>query len=295
MPLAVHPPMGGWIGTLCYVGSAHSLPARNGFDPPSYLSAWNRGDANHYYSLFCWTRGKLESHLRQKRKIIFPKISLALFRWSSIVVSVVKDVYPTGWNEMKQKNETQREAWLTKAADLLWDRIREVHPMTTLPAVKVSMGFPFKRKGKGSHAVGQCWCSTASKEGVCEIFVCPTQDDPITVLGILLHEQVHAAVGVREGHKGPFKRVAQAVGLEGKMTATVSGKGLTQFLKNAVKTLGPYPHRELQTGLSSGPKKDGTRMIKVFCPECEYTVRTTQKWIDVGLPMCPCGTLMTLD
>lgn len=191
--------------------------------------------------------------------------------------------------------ETLREAWLTKAADLLWDRMREVHPLKVNPAIKVSMGFPFKRKGKGSHAIGQCWCQTASKEGVCEIFVCPTLEDPITVLATLLHEQVHAAVGVKEGHKGPFKRVAQGVGLEGKMTATVPGAGLTQFLKGVAKKLGPYPHRELLTTLGSGPKKDGTRMLKVYCPDCDYTVRTTQKWVDVGMPMCPCGTLMTMD
>lgn len=23
------------------------------------------------------------------------------------------------------------------------------------------------------------------------------------------------------------------------------------------------------------------------CPECGYTVRTTQKWLDVGAPFCP--------
>ncbi len=37
---------------------------------------------------------------------------------------------------------------------------------------------------------------------------------------VLLHEMIHAAVGIDAGHKGPFKRAAIAVGLAGPMTAT---------------------------------------------------------------------------
>jgi len=29
--------------------------------------------------------------------------------------------------------------------------------------------------------------------------------------------------------------------------------------------------------------------LKLECGECGYTVRTTRKWIDVGMPVCPCG------
>lgn len=44
--------------------------------------------------------------------------------------------------------------------------------------------------------------------------------------------------------------------------------------------------------LPEPPKKQATRMIKVCCPGCGYTIRTTQKWIDVGLPTCCCGEEM---
>ena len=48
---------------------------------------------------------------------------------------------------------------------------------------------------------------------------------------------------------------------------------------------------------SSGPKKQGTRMIKLVCEisDCEcggYTVRTTRRWIETGLPLCPVGHQM---
>jgi hypothetical protein len=36
-------------------------------------------------------------------------------------------------------------------------------------------------------------------------------------------------------------------------------------------------------------KKQSTRMLKLECDECGYVVRTTQKWINVGVPVCHCG------
>jgi len=36
-------------------------------------------------------------------------------------------------------------------------------------------------------------------------------------------------------------------------------------------------------------------MIKVVCPEDGYIVRTTAKWLEVGMPSCPCGTQMEAE
>ena len=35
--------------------------------------------------------------------------------------------------------------------------------------------------------------------------------------------------------------------------------------------------------------------VKIECPEDGYTVRTTSKWLDIGLPTCPCGTEMEVS
>jgi hypothetical protein len=40
------------------------------------------------------------------------------------------------------------------------------------------------------------------------------------------------------------------------------------------------------------PGVQGTRMLKVECPDCGYTLRTTRKWLDTGLPSCPAGNEM---
>jgi len=157
-----------------------------------------------------------------------------------------------------------------------------------LPAVRASVGIPAGGAGGKLKRIGQCWSNLASSDNTTEIFICPSQSDPVQVLAILLHELIHAAVGLECGHKGPFKRVALALGLEGKMTATTPGAQLAADLSALADTLGAYPHAALNTALS-GRKKQGTRMIKLECVECGWSCRTAQKNVDAGTPTCHCG------
>lgn len=40
-------------------------------------------------------------------------------------------------------------------------------------------------------------------------------------------------------------------------------------------------------------KKQSTRLIKVMCAACGYTMRITRKWLEVAVPDCPdCGRRM---
>ena len=99
------------------------------------------------------------------------------------------------------------------------------------------------------------------------------------------------------------------------MTATPSGPEFVALAETILAQVGPYPHARLQLGheplpapagdkpggarpapvstiVTSGPKPQGTRMIKAHCPGCGYTVRLTRKWLDVAAPACPnpdCG------
>jgi hypothetical protein len=126
---------------------------------------------------------------------------------------------------------------------------------------------------------------------VAQLYVSPVVQEEVApqgVLSILVHEVVHGVVGNEEKHGPVFKKCALAVGLEGKMTETVAGEKLTAASKEWLAKLGPYPHAVLE--LSKRPtKKQGTRMLKCECAECGYTVRTSQKWLDVGVPICPCN------
>jgi hypothetical protein len=175
-----------------------------------------------------------------------------------------------------------REDWLNAALRYVQMHIASQGNVQCPANMRVSCGFPTRAK-----AIGQCWSDSASADGTHEIFVAPTQDDALRVLDILIHEAIHAAVGVKVGHKGEFKRVALACGLEGKMTATTASDALKPLLRVWLEQLGAYPHARLDPS-QSGVKKQSTRLLKCKCDGCGYTLRVTAKWVEFsGAPYCP--------
>jgi hypothetical protein len=150
--------------------------------------------------------------------------------------------------------------------------------------VRVSIGWPKGSHGKG-RAIGQCWYAEGSSDQHNEIFISPELGDGARILDVLAHELAHAVAGHKAGHKAPFKRVAEAVGLTGKMTATVAGEAFAAWAAAHIKTVGAYPGGTLSP---VERKKQSTRLIKCECEQCGFTVRTTRKWIaEVGAPHCP--------
>lgn len=187
------------------------------------------------------------------------------------------------------KAETlNREAWLTAAVKPLTELIESNSDLRLDCDVQVSCGWPGSKSI--NKVIGQCW-PTAMGNGVAQCFVSPRLHNPVDVLGVLLHELIHAADDCAHAHRGPFVKACRAVGLEGKPTATVPGESLKAVLSEIAANLGPYPHKGI-TPTQRLLKPQTTRMRKLECPECGYVARTTQKWIEVGLPTCPCGTEM---
>lgn len=198
---------------------------------------------------------------------------------------------------MPAKLFTSREGWLQKAVDLMKPLFQQ-HGYK-IPAVKVSCGWPsVKGLSAKRRRIGECWSKSAATDGVCQIFVSPwleKADGPEGVLSILVHEVVHAVVGVEEGHNKVFGKCARAVGLEGKLTATTAGEELCASIAKWAAALGGYPHAKLD--LAKRPvKKQTTRMIKCVCPGCGFLVRLAQRWLDeVGVPHCPRHGAMAQD
>lgn len=188
---------------------------------------------------------------------------------------------------MAQKFDT-REEWLVAAVAALTPLFEEQG--ATIPAVRVSVGWP-GGNGRKNSVIGQCWATSQSADGVGQVFISPVLDDAVQVLDVLTHELVHAVDDCKSGHKGAFAKLAKALGLGGKMTATVAGDELRAKLETISAELGDYPHAKLAAGAGAeGPKKQGTRMLKVECAEGSgYVVRMTRKWLDeYGTPACPC-------
>jgi hypothetical protein len=188
-----------------------------------------------------------------------------------------------------------REDWLGQMIDLLrpdFDKIGSPLP----EKIRVSCGFPSKSAlANKARRIGECWGVESSEDKSFQVFISPLLKENGEVAGTLVHELVHTAVGIECKHRGAFPRTAKAIGLEGKMTATTVGEALKTRLTELIESLGEYPHARLVA--SNKPKTQSTRMIlvKCPCPECGYQVRTTRKWLEVGVPTCPCGTEMVAE
>lgn len=190
-----------------------------------------------------------------------------------------------------------REQWLIAA-------ISEMTPLFEaagykIPEVRVTCGWP-SRGGTSAkkRTLGQCWDGEAAADGQNQIFISPfienTEED-YSVLPVLVHEVVHAVVGVAAKHGKIFRKCAEAVGLTGKMTSTVPGDALKETIKKWQGVLGEYPHAKLDPR-QSPVKKQTTRMIKMTCKECGYVARTSRKWLDeVGAAHCPKHGVMEFE
>ena len=165
----------------------------------------------------------------------------------------------------------------------------------TLPKYRVTCGFPHKgafslKRGR----IGECWPPVLSKDGTTEIIVSMVVDDPKQAIGVLIHEMVHAAVGCKHGHRGPFRKLALAVGLEGKMTATTESQELIEnFINPVISELGNYGHASIDY---SQRKKQSTRMIKVECNNCGIKFRASRTVADqcYCCPVCGEGDCLTI-
>lgn len=185
-----------------------------------------------------------------------------------------------------------REEWLGRMVEAFRPAFAGLgHPLPE--RIRVSCGWPSKSAlSSKSRRIGEAWSHRCSGDGAHETFLSPVLADPIDVGAVLVHELVHHAVGVQHGHKGPFKRCALAIGLEGPMRATNASQVLRERLHAIAQDLGAYPHAVLQG--SDGRKKQTTRMLKVACADCGCIVRMTRQWLDtVGAPTCACGGAMT--
>ena len=189
--------------------------------------------------------------------------------------------------------ENNRENWLNSASEYLHPWVERCEHASPFMEPCLSVGFPRGSRGRG-HTLGQCWDKSLSgdKERY-HIFVNPDQTDEIEVLRILLHELIHASVGIECGHRNEFRKVALELGFQSPMTSTPASDILKSQLKVIATSLGPYPHPGL---VYNERKKPGSRLIKVSCPHCGCIVRMTNKWInEVGTPTCGCGEPMYVE
>lgn len=207
-----------------------------------------------------------------------------------------------------------RERWLEQAITVFRPRFDEVgYPLPE--AFHVSVGFGYGAKRESAKLRGQCWSGAASADGAPHIFISPEIADTMEVLRTLLHELIHGSLdspeGIADGHTGRFAEIATRLGFTGRMTETPPSVQLAAELLTIAAELGEYPHGALDVAMATapvpvpvgsgprvrtrtGPARQTNRHAKIECPCCGYVVRTTAKYLALGLPRCPAGTEMVL-
>lgn len=181
-----------------------------------------------------------------------------------------------------------RETWLQTATEELKELFGRFG--YELPEVHVSAGFPSKGgMSTKKRVLGECWKPAVSADGQSHIFINPMMDSSVDVLGVLIHELIHAWDKGESGHRGAFVSAAKDLGLVGPWTATSVGEELRERLDNLIETIGQYPHSKLNPNLVA-KKAQSTRMLKTECAEGSgYIARLTKKWVEeYGTPLCPC-------
>lgn len=205
----------------------------------------------------------------------------------------ISPIEPGALAELKEVSRIvtlNREAWLQGAVQRM--RPAFLGHGYTVPELQVSVGWPSTGGlGTAKRTIGQCWYGETTADQKPQLFISPLLDEvsePQGVIATLVHEVCHVVAGSEAKHGGKFVKVMKKVGLDGKPTATHAGEDLIVRMKQWADELGPFPHSKIVPTLKQ--KKQGTRMIKCQCRDCEYVARTVRKWIDLhGAPICPCN------
>jgi hypothetical protein len=180
---------------------------------------------------------------------------------------------------------TTSESWLRAATDELRPTFAKLG-FTLSEKIRFSMAFT--STGKRGTIPGECWHPEASEDGYYKIILRPDTSDPVEILGILVHELVHALLPPSVKHGKEFRTIANRIGLEGKMRHARPDPILRERLQTIADNLGTLPNAKLNYGaVSDRPKQQKNRHHKAECSVCSYSIRITAKWAKVGLPVCP--------
>jgi hypothetical protein len=198
-----------------------------------------------------------------------------------------------------KKSKLSRENYLIQATDIMRKSLFKPKGYK-VPKVELSIswathGNNSRNTGK-AKVLGQCFNTASSDKGINQVIITPNLDGTtiegtLKILGVLVHELVHAVDDCVSGHGKAFKDCALAVGLTGPMRSTGESEELEKYLKaNIIKVLGKFPHAKVN--LSKG-KKQSVRNIKVACNCCEFSFRTSRKNLEMMItdncPACDDG------
>ncbi len=187
---------------------------------------------------------------------------------------------------MEDETVQLRETWLYYAAHFLFEHMQRCG-MTPVP-VRVSCGWPLSGGASKQATIGQCFSPAMCSDGVAQVFISPRIAESVEVLGVLLHELIHASFGPSMhdiGHGKQFSQAAKKLGLAGPPTATVVSPELLPFLQSYVARVGVYPHAPIVPRQKA--KAPGSRLrLYECCCDPVMKVRVASNDFDATCNRC---------
>ncbi len=153
-----------------------------------------------------------------------------------------------------------RESWLNSAVDILRDGVFTPQG-AELPVMRVSVGLPYARNQR--DLLIQTFKGESTADGIPQVYLNPSvskSDEALKLLFSACSSLCHRTMEFNI-----------------EMVSMISD------------VLGEYPQSALRL---PDYNKQTTRMLKLACPACNYTLSGTIFWLSKGLPTCPCGTKM---
>lgn len=172
-----------------------------------------------------------------------------------------------------------REAWLHAFLDAASPLFAE-HGFPLPDNIRISVSEPMASK-RGVGAIGKCYPPSMSASGHYEIFLNPVLEGEARIADVLTHEACHTVTS--DGHGKAFETIARAMGLEGKLTATVAGPQWFAWAQPILEALGPMPYASMSAAKRKVKK---TYLLKLECPDCGWLARVTAKHAHDGMT-CP--------
>lgn len=161
---------------------------------------------------------------------------------------------PRKADEKAEQSPWPTEATFNREAWLSEASRRIAHNPKDLTGVLFSVGF-----GKGGTRGASDWSVIENKaSNGWQVFVRPSVTDKVPALACVV---------------GALQKLGVRLVSREKM----AGMG---------RSWPEYP----QPDVTHEHKQQATRLIKCWCKSCGYTVRTTQRWLSTGAPLCHCAT-----
>jgi hypothetical protein len=134
------------------------------------------------------------------------------------------------------------ETWLNEAVDLLRPIFKDAG--YEIPPVHVSVGFGmdgYKPRAK-KNTIAVCHARCMTSDGINEIYISPIVHEPVEVLGILVHELIHAVDDCKSGHGEQFQKISQELGSPDNLSvpSEIWRRSIDRYRKIADQ-LGRYP------------------------------------------------------